>query len=354
MTNGLSATAKNGDALSDHVHRLQDDKGTTSTPIRSPQEVAIDRLRVPDTSNGRLTPQPASQEVQNGTGMSQNASFTTLHDSQSGSQSRSSSRAKGNILDTFMALLNQETSECQIEPLLEANFNLPHVEINSTSKVTERPAMSASESSKEQMEHVAQPLEERSATSSFSQAQSGGKLNGVDKQEDQSLCPNAREFTPERPTSNVAPDVAQPATPGQGESSGSSRLSAEASLWTPDKQNVTQQSLDLNPTMRDLAGDVGLLSQDQSRTSDQHMLGQQEASHIVPLGPACGHVISVTPVSFANGFLVPGQTTGQLWLQTPVAMGASNATASSIPPAPLKRKDEPRKPTVGLKGSKWA
>lgn len=108
-----------------------------------------------------------------------------------------------------------------------------------------------------------------------------------------------------------------------------------------------------------------------------HQNSSTGESLIMPSGPATGHIVTVTPVQFADGFLVPGSTTGQLWLQTPVdyvpvgtfpnrlstqsghlPLSESAANTSGYRNSVASTMGRPtavnKKPTKGLSASMWA
>jgi hypothetical protein len=325
--------------------------------------VAVDQLTVPPVPNAYLEPRPVSQASQKSIDILQDTSSAVLQ----GSRSRTPSRAtaKRNILDTFFSLLDEDSEEAPPKPSPAIASEIPVAEKNLTQlEITKPSDLLASDYEKG---YTPQALEEDVTASSPPQPQNGGKTNVIDQQRDQALRPDALVFTPERSNSNVAPQDVHSVTPGQV---GKARLSPEASPWTPDEWDNVQESRSSGggQDMTAPAGKSGLSPEAPTWHSDQQMnvqpLSTQDASQLVQTGPACGHVVSVTPVSFANGFLVPGVTTGQLWLQTPVEMGASTATpptngsssAAKLPhhSASEKVRTKPRKPTVGLKGSNWA
>ncbi|KAH6890398.1 hypothetical protein B0T10DRAFT_459057 [Thelonectria olida] len=358
-----SATPLVGTVLLEKSTKLQEDNnGEVLKHSQPPTAAAVDQLTVPPVPDTHLEPQLVSQAGQKPRGILPNASSAASQ----GSQPRPPSRAtaKRNILDTFFSLLDEDLEEAPIKTPPTLTSETPIVEKKLTQRWIAKPSdVLASDHEKG---HTPQGLNGEAAASSPSQPQNGGKTNDIDQQRDQGLRPDALVFAPGRPDSNSAPQDVRSVTPGHV---GNTRLSPEASPWTPDECDNVKEShpSGVDPGMAAPTGNPGLAPQVPTWQSDGQMNAQplpaQDANQIVQTGPACGHVVSVTPVSFANGFLVPGVTTGQLWLQTPVAMAASTAASSAHntgarltngSSSAAKVQTQPRKPTVGLKGSNWA
>lgn len=157
----------------------------------------------------------------------------------------------------------------------------------------------------------------------------------------ENLRPKAPEFIPERVSTEKSNQGTNALSPIR---SGGSKLSAEAMEWTPVKPIDVQ-----NPPVQ------------------LHEL-------VVPTGQSNGHLVSVTPIQFTDGRLVPGITTGQLYLQTPVNLMQANippsapesgtmgtfpfgASSGAVAPTPLASESSVatrKKPTKGLKASMWA
>lgn len=149
----------------------------------------------------------------------------------------------------------------------------------------------------------------------------GGKLDEMKSSEGLKLRPEAPGFVPRL--------VPRPDTPSEV---------ANNSGVVPPSPYIEPSARETTPVFQDRVSEPPL-----------------GPSMLVPSGPASGHLVTVTPVHFANGLIIPGQTDGQLWLKTPVSTVSQPATPDEKNMSQTRVVQPTQKnPTKGLDGSMWA
>ncbi|KAH7160028.1 hypothetical protein B0J13DRAFT_602602 [Dactylonectria estremocensis] len=219
--------------------------------------------------------------------------------------------------------------------------------------------------------------------SSSSQIQTGGETNGTEPQKED-LRPKVTDLKQK--------DTSQGQTPS--EVGHGNICSSSAQIQTRGKtnsielqKNIPSKNADKGTPSLDIGGVDSKLCPAAKEWAPASVLANEIGVQfpniqlhdcIVPTGQSSGHLVSVTPVQFTDGRIVPGISTGQLYLQTPVnvnqgmnpqviprpttpslsafgdPLGISYGAPKPVPPTSSKSTATKKKPTQGLKASMWA
>ncbi|KAH8686755.1 hypothetical protein BGZ61DRAFT_45281 [Ilyonectria robusta] len=244
---------------------------------------------------------------------------------------------KDDMVDSFFSLMDQD-----IDEIVEAQFLAPTSEsLRLANDETLVPIATQPVLQPKKCGQGSSSLEAVQEPTRPSPLQVRPEKGNCTEPQKENLRPKAPEFIPERVSTEKSNQGTNALSPIR---SGGSKLSAEAMEWTPVKPIDVQ-----NPPVQ------------------LHEL-------VVPTGQSNGHLVSVTPIQFTDGRLIPGITTGQLYLQTPVNVMQANippsapesgtmgtfpfgASSGAVAPTPLASDSSVatrKKPTKGLKASMWA
>ncbi|KAH7001902.1 hypothetical protein EDB80DRAFT_808717 [Ilyonectria destructans] len=244
---------------------------------------------------------------------------------------------KDDMVDSFFSLMDQD-----IDEIVEAQFSAPPSEsLRLANDETLVPIATQPVLQPKKCGQRSSYLEAVQEPTRPSPLQVHPEKGNCTESQKENLRPKAPEFIPERVSSEKSNQGTNDLSSIR---SRDSKLSAEAMEWTPVKPIDVQ-----HPPV-------------------------QLHEHVVPTGQSNGHLVSVTPIQFTDGRLIPGITTGQLYLQTPVNVmqgnippsapesgtlgtfpfGASSETVAPIPLASDSSVATRKKPTKGLKASMWA
>ncbi|KPM43092.1 hypothetical protein AK830_g3491 [Neonectria ditissima] len=324
-----------------------DSKPDASRSVPSNQEPEKGPSKPPTTSGTDLT---VSQSSPSAEGLAEVVTSSNMTEAQS---SRPDNGLKAtsteNILDTLFSFLDQALDTVAKGP---SSNTSPAASITANTlpiEVSVQPAQKPAEIS-----HSSLSPETGEVTAEVTPLgnQVEEDTSQIELHEDEKLPLKEEELVPEQPPSMASDSGNEEPSPTRHENS---KLSADAPEWTPEQQ------------------------------SNGRNLLTQYSEYMKPTGQSSGHIVSVTPVQFANGFLVPGPSTGQLWLQTPVEVSTDaipshaipsdaitpsvidlgqlatfpldilpNSLVSATPIASSSAVAGPRKPTKGLKASMWA